>query len=251
MNTYNPFTLKNKFILITGASSGIGASIAIECSKMGASVIITGRNKERLNDTFFQLAKDGDNIHQSIEADLSNENGIENFVNSLPKLDGLVNCAGFLKKLPFKFINEKALNETLSVNLFAPALLSQLIVKKNLLNSAASVVFISSIASSVASFGNISYMVSKGALNSLSRGMALELARKKIRVNTIQPALIKTTLTKKALSEEDLENYILKFPLGRFGKPEEVAYAAIFLLSDASLWITGTSIVIDGGVTLN
>jgi NAD(P)-dependent dehydrogenase (short-subunit alcohol dehydrogenase family) len=251
MNTYNPFTLKNKFILITGASSGIGASIAIECSKMGASVIITGRNKERLNDTFFQLAKDGDNVHQSIEADLSNENGIENFVNSLPKLDGLVNCAGFLKKLPFKFINEKALNETLSVNLFAPALLSQLIVKKNLLNSAASVVFISSIASSVASFGNISYMVSKGALNSLSRGMALELARKKIRVNTIQPALIKTTLTKKALSEEDLDNYILKFPLGRFGKPEEVAYAAIFLLSDASLWITGTSIVIDGGVTLN
>lgn len=251
MNTYNPFTLKNKIILITGASSGIGASIAIECSKMGASVIITGRDKERLNDTFFQLAKDGDNVHQSIEADLSNENGIENLVNSMPKLDGIVNCAGFLKKLPFKFINKKALNETLSVNLYAPALLSQLIVKKNLLNPAASVVFISSIASTVASIGNISYMVSKGALNSLSRGMALELARKKIRVNTVQPALIKTNLTEKALSEEDLENYILKFPLGRFGKPEEVAYAAIFLLSDASLWITGTSIVIDGGVTLN
>ena len=247
MNSYNPFSLKNKTILITGASSGIGASIAIECSKMGASVIITGRNEQRLNETFIQLTE---GEHQYIVADLSTDEAIASFVGQLPKLDGIVHSAGFLKKLPFKFINRKAWDETLSVNLYAPALLSQLIVKKNLLNTAASVVFISSIASRTASFGNISYMASKGAINSLSRGMALELAAKKIRVNTIEPALIKTNLTEKALSKEDMENYLEKFPLGRFGKPEEVAYAAIYLLSDTTQWVTGTSITVDGGVTL-
>ena len=138
----------------------------------------------------------------------------------------------------------------METNLIAPAVLSQRLVKKNKINDSGSVVFISSIAASVASFGNISYMASKGAVNSLSRGMALELAAKGIRVNTIQPALIKTNLTDKALSEEDLNNYLAKFPLGRFGKPEEVAYGVIYLLSDASVWVTGTSITIDGGVTL-
>ena len=250
MNNYNPFSLNEKTILITGASSGIGASIAIECSKMGASVIITGRNEDRLKETLNQLYKTDEHNHQSIAADLSTDEGIASFVAMLPKLDGIVHSAGFLKKLPFKFINEKAWDETLSVNLYAPALLSQLIVKKNLLNQSASVVFISSIASKVASFGNISYMASKGAINSLSRGMALELAAKKIRVNTIEPALIKTKLTESALSQEDMDNYLKKFPLGRFGEPEEVAFAVIYLLSDATRWITGTSITIDGGVTL-
>lgn len=250
MNHHNPFTLTGKIILVTGASSGIGAAIAIECSKMGAAVIITGRNSDRLQETFSQLDNQGEAEHQSIAADLSTNDGITAFVAQLPKLDGIVHSAGFLKKLPFKFINEKAWDETLSVNLYAPALLSQLIVKKNILKPEASVVFISSIASKVASFGNISYMASKGAVNSLSRGMALELAAKKIRVNTIEPALIKTKLTESALSQEDMENYLQKFPLGRFGEPEEVAYAAIYLLSDATKWVTGTAITVDGGVTL-
>lgn len=250
MNLPNPFSLNQKTILVTGASSGIGAAIAAECSKMGASVIITGRNSDRLNDTLEQLYASEESNHQSIAADLGTDTGIADFVKQLPKLDGIVHSAGFLKKLPFKFINEKAWDETLSVNLYAPALLSQLIVKKNLLKPSGSVVFISSIASKVASFGNISYMASKGAINSLSRGMALELAAKGIRVNTIEPALIKTKLTESALSEEDMENYLKKFPLGRFGEPEEVAYAAIYLLSDATKWVTGTSITVDGGVTL-
>jgi NAD(P)-dependent dehydrogenase (short-subunit alcohol dehydrogenase family) len=248
MSSNNPFTLDNKTILVTGSSSGIGAAIAIECSKMGAILIITGRDEQRLQQTFCQLS--AGKKHQYIIADFSDTEGIESFVSELPKIDGIVHCAGFLKKLPLKFINKKAWDETLLVNLYAPALLSQQIVKKNLLMEEGSVVFISSIAASVASFGNIAYMASKGAVNSLSRGMALELAGKKIRVNTIQPALIKTNLTEKALSEDDLENYRNKFPLGRFGKPEEVAYAAIYLLSDASQWVTGISLTVDGGVTL-
>ena len=244
---YNPFNLKNKTILITGASSGIGSVIAIECSKMGANVIITGRSKERLLNTFKLLQ--GDN-NKYVLADLSIKEGLDFLVDQIPNLDGLVHCAAILKKLPLKFINEKAWLETIETNLFAPALLSQRLVKKSKVNDGASIVFISSIAASVASFGNISYMASKGAINSLARGMALELAAKKIRVNYIQPALIRTNLTDKAMSQEDLDNYVQRFPLGRFGKPEEVAYSAIFLLSDATKWITGTSITVDGGVTL-
>lgn len=245
---YNPFTLQDKTILVTGASSGIGMVIAIECSKMGAKLVITGRNEERLNQTL-KLLYDVEK-HISIVADLSIKDGLDGFVEQLPLLDGIVNCAAILKKLPLKFINEKAWEQTMETNLYAPALLCQRLLKKNKIKDLSSIVFISSIASSVASFGNITYMASKGAINSLSRGMALELASKHIRVNTIQPALIQTSLTDKALSEEDLKNYLLKFPLGRFGKPEEVAYAVIYLLSDATQWITGTSITIDGGVTL-
>lgn len=244
---YNPFNLNNKKILVTGASSGIGSVIAIECSKMGANVIITGRSEERLLNTFKLLQ--GDN-NKYVLADLSLKEGLDFLVDQIPNLDGVVHCAAILKKLPLKFINEKAWLETMETNLFAPALLSQRLVKKSKVNDGASIVFISSIAASVASFGNISYMASKGAINSLARGMALELATKKIRVNYIQPALIRTNLTDKAMSQEDLDNYVQRFPLGRFGKPEEVAYTAIFLLSDATKWITGTSITVDGGVTL-
>ncbi len=243
----NPFSLSNKTILVTGASSGIGRVIAIECSKMGATLVITGRNESRLQETLTLLQNSG---HSCVVSDLSQKDDLDNLVEQLPALDGVVHCAAILKKLPLKFINEKAWQETIETNLFAPALLSQRLVKKNKIKEASSIVFISSIASTVASFGNISYMASKGAINSLSRGMALELASKQIRVNTVQPALIQTNLTDKALSEEDLKNYLLKFPLGRFGKPEEVAYAVIYLLSDAAQWVTGTSITIDGGVTL-
>jgi len=158
---YNPFNLKNKTILITGASSGIGSVIAIECSKMGANVIITGRSEERLLNTFKLLQ--GDN-NKYVLADLSLKEGLDFLVDQIPNLDGLVHCAAILKKLPLKFINEKAWLETIETNLFAPALLSQRLVKKSKVNDGASIVFISSIAASVASFGNISYMASKGAL---------------------------------------------------------------------------------------
>jgi NAD(P)-dependent dehydrogenase (short-subunit alcohol dehydrogenase family) len=245
---YNPFNLQGKTILVTGASSGIGKVIAIECSKMGANMVITGRNESRLIETLELLQNTGN--HLFVLADLANKDGLDLLVEQLPLLDGVVNSAAMLKKLPLKFINEKAWQETMETNLFLPALLSQRLVKKNKIKDASSIVFISSIAATIASFGNITYMASKGAINSLSRGMALELAAKKIRVNTVQPALIQTNLTDKALSEEDLKNYLLKFPLGRFGKPEEVAYAVIYLLSNAAQWVTGTSITIDGGVTL-
>ncbi len=247
---HNPFSLIGKTILITGASSGLGAAIAVECSKIGATTIITGRNLKGLQETFQLLDNSEGQKHLIIDADLTNPDGIHRICTSIPPINGVVNCAGFLRKKPLKFINQKSLDETFSVNFFAPTILSQTLVKSNLLLENASIVFISSIASSVASFGNITYMASKGAVNSLSRGMALELAQKKIRVNVVEPALIETPLVQKSLSPTDLSNYLDKFPLGRFGKPEEVAYAVIYLLSDAASWITGSKIVVDGGVTL-
>ena len=233
--------------MVTGASSGIGKAVAVECSKMGAIIIATGRDKVRLQETFSLL--DQTKPNQQFAADLTQHSDIEKLVSTLPSLNGIVHCAAIIKKLPLKFISEKALQEITSANVFAPVILSQQIHKKKLLNSKGSVVFISSIASSVASLGNIMYMSTKGALNSLAKGMALELSEKGIRVNCIEPALIRTNLTD-VLTQSDLENYQKKFPLGRFGKPEEIAYAAIYLLSDATEWMTGSIIKIDGGVTL-
>jgi NAD(P)-dependent dehydrogenase (short-subunit alcohol dehydrogenase family) len=247
--SYNPFSLAGKTILVTGASSGIGRAIAIECAKLQACVIVTGRNTERLSATFEYLKAATNLPHQQVVADLSAPDGISLLVANLPPLHGVVHCAAIIKKLPVKFINEAALTEILQTNLTVPTLLTQKILKKKLLADGASIVFISSIAARIASFGNAMYMASKGALNAMARGMALELADKKIRVNCVEPALIKTNLTT-VLTQEDLDNYQKKFPLGRFGEPEEVAYATIYLLSDAAAWVTGTAMLVDGGVTL-
>lgn len=248
MGQHNPFSLEGKTILVTGASSGIGQSIAVECSKMGASVVITGRNEKKLQHTFDLL--DGPARHSLFVADLTKEEELDTLILHLPKLSGLVNSAGILKKMPFKFTKREHLNELLDINLLAPSLLLQKIYKKGILINNGSVVFISSIASHIASVGNIGYMASKGAVNSLAKGIALELSYKNIRVNCIEPALILTNLSENALSQAELAAYEKQIPLGRFGRPEEIAYAAIYLLSDASAWTTGSVITIDGGVTL-
>jgi NAD(P)-dependent dehydrogenase (short-subunit alcohol dehydrogenase family) len=241
------FNLNNKVILITGASSGIGKAIAIECSSRGAMVIITGRNKNRLEETYSSLT--GDN-NMSFIVELTNEVELKNFVKCLPALDGLVHCAGVNFKTLVKFLNESKIDEVLKPNFYAPALLMQALIKNKKLRNNSSIVMISSIASNYATISNAIYASSKGALNSLVRILALELAAKRIRVNGIQPGMVKTDI----LEAYDLQDKIKEFekdcPLGRFGKPQDIAYAAIYLLSDASEWITGTSLVIDGGITL-
>lgn len=246
-SSFNPFSLAGKTILVTGASSGIGRSVAIECSKMGANIIIVGRNEERLKEVFALLNRENSNL--MLQVDLTDDENLNQMIVQLPQLDGLVHCAGILKKLPFKFINRQEVNRIMDTNFYAPALFSQLILRKKLMNDASSIVFISSIASHVASYGSSLYMASKGAINALVRGMALEFADKRIRVNCIEPGLVRTSLTD-ALTDEDLENYEKRYPLGRFGMPEEIAYAVIYLLSDTTRWMTGSTITLDGGITL-
>ena len=246
----NPFLLENKTILVTGASSGIGRAIAVECSKMGAKVIITARHEERLQRTLSEMAGSG---HSLILADLTDENDRNSLVEQLPKLDGLVHCAGVVNTLLFQFIDAKSLSEIMDVNFMAPTLISAQLAEEKQLKKGSSIVFIGSISgTAIVGGGNSMYSASKGAVNGMMKNMALDLASKNIRVNSVNPGMIDTQIFDGGLiSAEQLEEDKKRYPLKRYGKPEEVAYAVVYLLSDASQWITGASLVIDGGYTLN
>ena len=250
--SYNPFSLEGKTVLVTGASSGIGRTTAIECSKMGASVIITARNEERLKATLDSLSKEFGQTHQMVLADLSAEKGVNALVDELPHLDGVSLNAGIVKTLPVKFINKDDLTEVLNVNMMGPILLAQRLLKKKKITRGSSVVFTSSIGGvMISTVGNTMYGVSKGGLNAFMKGMALEMASIGIRSNSVNPGFVATNiLSAGTISEEDLKKNVSAYPLGRFGKPEDIAYAIIYLLSDASSWVTGHTLVIDGGVIL-
>lgn len=246
---YNPFSLHGKTILVTGASSGIGRSVAIECSRIGAIVVITGRDEARLTETFSLLEGDG---HFKIIADLTNENDLLNLIDQSPLLDGIVHSAGISRPLPFRFIKKSDIELIFQPNFIAPVILSQSILKTKKLNNGGSVIFLSSISGvNCTSTGGALYSASKGAINAITKTMALELSTKEIRVNCINPGMIETNiLDNSIISDDQLKDEIKKYPLKRFGKPSEIAFLAIYLLSDASRWITGSNIVIDGGYTI-
>jgi NAD(P)-dependent dehydrogenase (short-subunit alcohol dehydrogenase family) len=245
----HPFSLDDKTIFVTGASSGIGRAIAIECSKLGAKLIITGRDEKRLDDTFSDLQGSG---HIQFRADLSSVAEITALIKSLPLLDGFVCNAGVNKLLPIQFITEKELGETFQINSIAPILLTKNLVKRKKLKNPSSIVYISSIAGVFsASPANSMYSASKGAMNGFMKNAALDLAKKGIRCNSVNPGFIKTNLSDiKELKEDQLEKHLPKYPIKRFGTPEDVAYATIYLLSDASSWVTGAPFLIDGGYTI-
>jgi NAD(P)-dependent dehydrogenase (short-subunit alcohol dehydrogenase family) len=246
---YNPFTLKEKTVFVSGASSGIGKAIAIECSRMGANMCITGRNTERLNSTFSQLEVGS---HIQLVADLQTDEGIKTIVETMPSLDGIVHCAGIAKPIPFQFSGKEVLNEIMGINFYSPAILSQQLLKNKKINKRASIVFISSVSGVLcSSVGGSLYSASKGAINGLVKGMALDLAPKMIRVNTVNPGMIDTDIfAAGTITQEQLREDVNRYPLKRYGKPEEVAFSVIYLLSDASAWVTGSSLLIDGGYTL-
>lgn len=247
--SYNPFTLEGKTILITGASSGIGRATAIECSKLGATCFITARNEERLNETLSQMEGKG---HQIFVADMAKEDDINALVASLPKLDGLVNNAGYQEFAPVSFIKKERIESIFAVNTIAPIILTQKILKTKKINRASSVVFVSSLAGiGLTSPGNAMYAASKGAISSFIHAAALELAGKKIRVNAVCPGMVDTNImADSAVSNDDLQRDLQNYPLGRYGKPVEIAHSIIYFLSDASAWVTGTNMIIDGGVSL-
>lgn len=244
METFNPFTLQGKTILVTGASAGIGKAIAISCARMGATVVITARNEERLNVTLAQMP--GEN--QSIKADLTNTVDVEALVAALPKLDGIVQCAGVGSRIPCKMISEEDITQVMCPNFVAPVLLQTALLKEKKIGKAASLVFIASRAASAPSIGNAIYSASKGAILSYAKCLALELAPRLIRVNSICPGMVWTDLIlKDGLSEEELRKAELTYPLKRYGNVEDIANLAIYLLSDASSWMTGSAIDISGG----
>ena len=245
----NPFSLEGKTILVTSASSGIGRATAIACSQMGAVVVVTGRNESRLQKTLDALEGSG---HQMIVADIANDDQIDYLVDQIPAINGLVNNAGITETCPTQFIKRDKLNRVMEVNTIAPILLTQRILKKKKLGKGGSIVFTCSISGTcVCVGGNVLYSASKGAIHGFMKNAALDLAHKGIRVNDVCPGMIDThILDAGTISEEQLEIEAQRYPMKRFGKPEEVAYGIIYLLSDASSFVTGSSIVIDGGFTL-
>jgi NAD(P)-dependent dehydrogenase (short-subunit alcohol dehydrogenase family) len=173
-------------------------------------------------------------------------------VNKLPILDGVVHSAGIAKTLPFQFINFLELNNIFDVNFFAPILLSQMLIKNKKISKNSSIVFISSIDGPVTvHIGNSIYSASKGAISAMARNMAVDLATKKIRVNCIMPGMTETPLIHNdRITQEQLDLDMKNYPLRRYGRPEEIAYAVIYFLSDASAWTTGSNLIVDGGFTL-
>ena len=210
---YNPYSLEGKTILVTGASSGIGAATAIECSKLGANVIITGRNVERLQETFVQLATSTTQSHSIIICDLLSDNDISNLSEKVEKLDGVVSNAGVNRIKPLTFVKTEDLVYVFQNNTFASVNLIRLLVKKKKLNKNCSLVFTSSVSAFYNAPGRALYSSSKAA-------------------------------------EEELQKGLSEYPLNRYGTPKDIALAIIYFLSDASSWVTGASITIDGGFML-
>jgi NAD(P)-dependent dehydrogenase (short-subunit alcohol dehydrogenase family) len=249
----NPiFNLKNKNIIITGASSGIGRQCAITFSQLGANVILIARNQGRLEDTYNKLEKGN---HLIISQDITKYEKLEEVVNTavnkLGRISGFVHSAGTEMTLPLRSMQPSYYEEIFSVNVIAGFELAKIISKKKYINKEkASFVFISSVMGILGQPGIIAYCASKGALISGVKSIALELASKKIRVNCISPGQIKSTRMTESifnkLSKEEKTKRIEMYPLG-LGEPEDIANACAFLLSDASRWITGTNLILDGG----
>lgn len=245
----NNSDLLHKNILVTGATSGIGKQIAIACITNGAHVIFCGRSDDKLA----QLNKEYGDKHRYIKTNLALDDEINGLSDINVQLDGVVHCAGIMKTLPAKFVNREALHEIMNTNFYAPTLLTSSLLKKKKINKGSSIVFISSIGGNfIASKGNAMYSASKGAVNAYAKVLALELSSQSIRVNTINPGMIKTEMWSpetSSISQEQILEDEKKYPLG-YGEPTDVAEATVFLLSNKSKWITGSNIILDGGFTI-
>ena len=247
--SHTAFHLTGKTILVTGASSGIGRQTAIECAAMGATVLVTARSKDKLETLVNMLA--GIN-HQLFVCDLLDPTAIDLLVTSLPPLNGVVHCAGIVKPFPISYLSPAKIDQTLHTNFNSAVWLTTALFKSKKINRGSSFVFISSISGQHPHKGGSMYAASKAALEAFSKTLALEYATKEIRSNCIAPAMVKTALydaVVEGLSAHEMEAHVKKYPLG-VGFPQDVANAVVFLLSPASRWVTGTTIVLDGGLLL-
>jgi len=246
----NPFSLKHKNILITGASSGIGRQCAISCSQMGANIILVDIDGEGLKKTLYLMKH---NKHVQIEQDITDYYNIESHINNcvlqIGKIDGFIHSAGVEATFPLNTLKSGKFEKVYSVNVISAFNLARIISKRKYIGDKASFVFISSIMAEYGQPGKIAYCSSKGALSAGAKAMALELASKNIRVNSILPAMVKSEMSialLESLSLEARQDIEAMHPFG-IGDVTDVANACVFLLSDASRWITGTNLIVDGG----
>ena len=245
----NPFSLEGKTILITGAASGIGRATAKECANIGASLVLFDLNEAGLASVKADI---GDESIVTMALNLTDYDVLCNAVSQLPKLDGVFSNAGIVLSLMAKFSKKEDMEKIFNVNTFSHINLIQQLIAQKKLNKGASIVFTSSMSGVYAGLvGGSLYGSTKGAIAGYAKALAIELAPRGIRVNTIHPGMIETPLTKgTALSQDVLDEDAKNYPLGRYGKPEEVAYAVIYLLSDATVWMTGSQLLLDGGYSV-
>ncbi len=240
----NPFSLSGKTILVTGASSGIGRGIAIACAGMGAQVVLTARNRERLQETLSMMEGKG---HVIIPADLTEPAERLALVEQLPILNGVVQCAGVGSRVPCKGLEREDITSVMQPNMEAPMLLQSDLLMAKKIKKEASIVYITSAAATMPAVGNAVYSASKAAMIAYAKCLALELAPRQIRVNCISPTMVMTDLALVGATQEQLDEAEKAYPLGRYGRPEDIANLAVYLLSDASQWMTGSNLEITGG----
>lgn len=244
---FDPFSLTGKRILVTGASSGIGRQTAIACADMGAQVLLTGRNSQRLADTLHMLTGEG---HQSFVADLTHAEDLTALAASTEPLHGVVHAAGISKLVPLRMLKQTHLDEMFSHNTYAPLLLTKELLTKRKLQAGGSIVFISAVASHVGPLASSAYSASKGALLGAMRSLGLEVIKQGIRVNCIAPGYVRTPmLDGLANGGLNTDDYAGLAPLG-MGEPQDVAHAVIYYLADASRWVTRNYFIVDGGLTV-
>lgn len=245
----NPFSLEGKTVMVTGAASGIGRATAIQCAEMGAKVILVDLNENGLQETK-ELISHNDVEYRAL--DLTNLDSLIEMVATLPKLDGVASNAGIVLSLLAKFSEPKDMERIFKINTFSHINLIQQLIAQKKLNKGASIVFTSSMSGVYCGLaGGSLYGATKSAVLGYTKALAIELAPRGIRVNTIHPGMIETPLTSgTALSKELLEEDAKNYPLGRYGKPEEIAYSIVYLLSDATVWMTGSQLLIDGGYSV-
>lgn len=240
---FNPYSLSGKSILVTGASSGLGWSAAIESARQGATVLATGRNESRLAQLLEELPGNGQ--HRVAAFDLSDAQQRQQLIAWAGALDGVVFSAGVQQLVPIRLLSEAMFDEVVGLNVKSPLMLLQQLLRGNRLNEGASLVLLSSIAAHSGTEGTATYAASKTALEGVMRVAALEVAKRKIRINALAPGMVVTPIYKNP-DPSWFEPYAARYPLG-LGKPEDIAAAVVFLLSDAAQYITGTAIVMDGG----
>jgi NAD(P)-dependent dehydrogenase (short-subunit alcohol dehydrogenase family) len=240
----------SNYVLVTGASSGIGRSICIKLAEKGFSCVLNGRNLKELQYTLSLLK--GEN-HLIFGGDLISDDFQDFLSKEIPLLLGIIHSAGVIKLAPVRFIKKIDFEKIMNVNFFSPFFLTQRLLNQRKIIDNGSIVFISSISGSIiGSKGNLMYSASKSAINGIVKTLALELAEKKIRVNSLCAGMVNTEMWAKgstSVSDNQLATNSNLYPLG-YGEPEYIASIASFLISRDSIWMTGSSIVVDGGFTI-
>ena len=251
MEVYNPFSLQGKTVLITGGAGGIGSAAAQTCIDLGARVILTDIREDSLQATLASLPKSQTGEpNLCFTADLTDAEQLAALVDFCPQLDGLVCNAGVMKLTPVSFITEAELTRIQKINLNAPILLTRSLLKKKKIKKGGSIVFTASAAGVYrVSIGNGIYATTKCGIDAFMRTVAIELGPKGIRCNSVNPGMVETALIG-SFTDEEKEREMKNYPLRRFAKPEDIAYGIAYLLSDASSFVTGTALKIDGGMTL-